>query len=109
MITLKNEQISEEELIDLAAGAGAEDVVLEDELFTVTTSTDDFENVLSEISKKELEVVESGIKYIPMVKADVNDQSTAEKVIKILDLLESHDDVQSVNSNFEPSSDLELS
>ncbi|MCB1142477.1 MAG: YebC/PmpR family DNA-binding transcriptional regulator [Leptospiraceae bacterium] len=109
VITLKNEQISEEELIDLAAGAGAEDVVLEDELFTVTTSTDDFENVLSEISKKELEVVESGIKYIPMVKADVNDQSTAEKVIKILDLLESHDDVQSVNSNFEPSSDLELS
>lgn len=109
VITLKSEQISEEELIDLAAGAGAEDVVLEDELFTVTTSTDDFENVLSEISKKELEVVESGIKYIPMVKADVNDQSTAEKVIKILDLLESHDDVQSVNSNFEPSSDLELS
>ncbi|HNI28612.1 MAG TPA: YebC/PmpR family DNA-binding transcriptional regulator, partial [Leptospiraceae bacterium] len=35
-------------------------------------------------------------------------QESAEKVMKLLDNLEGHDDVQSVNSNFEPSNDLNL-
>jgi YebC/PmpR family DNA-binding regulatory protein len=108
LISLKSDLISEDDLIELAGGAGAEDVVLEDDLFLVTTPPEDYESVLTAISNKGIQVTESGIKYIPTVKAEVNDQANAEKVIKILDLLDSHDDVQSVNSNFEPSPDLEL-
>jgi YebC/PmpR family DNA-binding regulatory protein len=108
LISLKSDLISEDDLIELAGGAGAEDVVLEDDLFLVTTPPEDYENVLTAISNKGIQVTESGIKYIPTVKAEVNDQGNAEKVVKILDLLDSHDDVQSVNSNFEPSPDLEL-
>jgi YebC/PmpR family DNA-binding regulatory protein len=109
IITLKSDQITEDQLIDISAGAGAEDVILEDDVFTVTSSSEDFEPVLTALNTKGLQVMESEVKYIPIVKADVNDQDTAEKVIKLLDMLESHDDVESVNSNFEPSNDLELS
>lgn len=108
IISLKSDLIGEDDLIELAGGAGAEDVILEDDQFIVTTSPDDYEAVLTAINNKNLQVIESGIKYIPTVKAEISDQTTAEKVIKILDLLESHDDVQSVNSNFEPSAELEL-
>lgn len=108
LISLKSDIITEDDLIELAGGAGAEDVVLEEDMFLVTTTPEEYENVLTAISNKGIQVTESGIKYIPTVKAEVNDQGNAEKVIKILDLLESHDDVQSVNSNFEPSPDLEL-
>jgi YebC/PmpR family DNA-binding regulatory protein len=109
LITLKSDQISEDDLIELAGGAGAEDVLLEEDVFHVTTSPEDYEPVLTAISAKGIQVTESGIKYIPTVKAEVTDQGHAEKVIKILDLLDAHDDVQSVNSNFEPSENLELS
>jgi YebC/PmpR family DNA-binding regulatory protein len=108
IITLKSDQISEEALIDLAVSAGAEDVVLEEDVFQITTSPEDYEAVQTALNEKNLQMVESGIKYIPTVKAEVLDQSIAEKVIKILDALEEHDDVQAVNSNFEPSSDLNL-
>lgn len=108
IIHLKSEQITEDDLIELAGGAGAEDVSFEDEQFTVTTPPEEYEAVLTAISQKNIQVIESGIKYIPTVRAEITDQATAEKVIKILDLLESHDDVQSVNSNFEPSAELDL-
>ncbi|MCB1179851.1 MAG: YebC/PmpR family DNA-binding transcriptional regulator [Leptospiraceae bacterium] len=108
VITLKADQISEDELIDLAAGAGAEDVVLEDDVFQVTTSPEDYESVQTAIGDKELQTEESGIKFVPIMKAEVKDQEIADKVMKILDALEEHDDIQSVNSNFEPSSDLNL-
>ena len=108
IINLKSDMISEDDLIELAGGAGAEDVTLEEDIFTVTTPPEEYEAVLTAITNKGIQVTESGIKYIPTVKAEVTEQTIAEKVIKILDLLESHDDVQSVNSNFEPSSDLDL-
>jgi YebC/PmpR family DNA-binding regulatory protein len=108
IIVLKSDQISEDDLIDLAAGAGADDVFLEDDTFTVTTTPEDYEAVLGALGKKNLQMLESGVKYIPLVKAEVTDQEIAEKVIRILDTLEEHDDVQSVNSNFEPSADLDL-
>lgn len=108
IINLKSDMISEDDLIELAGGAGAEDVILEEDIFTVTTPPEEYEAVLTAITNKGIQVTESGIKYIPTVKAEVTEQAIAEKVIKILDLLESHDDVQSVNSNFEPSSDLDL-
>jgi transcriptional/translational regulatory protein YebC/TACO1 len=108
IILLKSDQIKEDDLIDLAAGAGAEDVVLEDDTFTVSTAPDDYESVLQALSNKGLQMIESEVKYLPLVKAEVTDQEIAEKVMKLLDILEEHDDVQSVNSNFEPSSDLNL-
>jgi len=39
---------------------------------------------------------------------EVTDQAIAEKVMKMLDMFEAHDDVQNVNSNFELSPDLDM-
>ncbi|HMV80495.1 MAG TPA: YebC/PmpR family DNA-binding transcriptional regulator, partial [Leptospiraceae bacterium] len=107
-LSLKSDLISEEDLFELAVGAGAEDVQKEDDVFIITTAPEDYESVLTALSKKNLQMVESEVRFIPLVKAEVSDQESAEKVMKLLDNLEGHDDVQSVNSNFEPSNDLNL-
>ncbi len=107
-LSLKSDLISEEDLFELAVGAGAEDVQKEDDVFIITTAPEDYESVLTVLSKKNLQMVESEVRFIPLVKAEVTDQESAEKVMKLLDSLEGHDDVQSVNSNFEPSNDLNL-
>lgn len=101
IITLKSDQISEEELIELAAGAGAEDVSLEDDVFQILTSPEHYEAVQSALNQRGLQTLESGVKYFAQVKVNVSDEETARKIIRILDALEEHDDVQSVNSNFE--------
>lgn len=108
IITLKSDQIGEEELIELAAGAGAEDVSLEDDVFQILTSPEDYEAVQSALNQRGLQTLESGVRYLPQVKVNVSDEETAQKIIRILDALEEHDDVQSVNSNFEPDPSLNL-
>ncbi len=48
------------------------------------------------------------MKFVPSVTVEVSDQAIAEKVMKMLDMFESHDDVQNVNSNFELSPELNM-
>ncbi|MCB1191218.1 MAG: YebC/PmpR family DNA-binding transcriptional regulator [Leptospiraceae bacterium] len=101
IITLKSEQISEDELIELVLNVGAEDVSNDEDVFTVTTMPEDYEAVQEAITSKGLSTEESQIKYVPSINVEVNDKSTAEKIIKLIDALDSYDDVQSVYSNFE--------
>ena len=101
IITLKSEQISEDELIELVFNVGAEDVSNDEDVFTVTTMPEDYEAVQEAITSKGLSTEESQIKYVPSINVEVNDKSTAEKIIKLIDALDSYDDVQSVYSNFE--------
>ena len=107
-ITLKADQISEEALFDLALGAGAEDIQVNDGMYTVITAPAEYEAVQSALSTKGLNMEESEIKYIPMTTVEVNDKETAEKIMKLIDNLEANDDVQGVSSNFELGDGVEL-
>ncbi|MGJ4788006.1 MULTISPECIES: YebC/PmpR family DNA-binding transcriptional regulator [Leptospira] len=107
IIVIPSDQISEEELFELAVGAGAEDVQNEGEVFRVVTSPDDYEAVQTALNDKGIKSEESEIKFVALVGAEVSDKEVAEKVMKLIDNLEGHDDVQGVNSNFELSPELE--
>lgn len=107
-LTLKVEQISEEALFDLALGAGAEDIQVEDGIYTVLTPPSEYEAVQSALTSKGLNMEESEIKYIPMTSVEVNDKEIAEKIMKLIDNLEANDDVQGVSSNFEPGEGIDL-
>ncbi|NCN10297.1 MAG: YebC/PmpR family DNA-binding transcriptional regulator [Leptospira sp.] len=108
LITLKTELISEEELFELAVGAGAEDISNEDGIYSITCPPDSYEDVQNALNSKELATEESEVKFIPMTTVEISDKEIAEKVIKLIDNLEANDDVQSVSSNFEMAEGLEL-
>jgi YebC/PmpR family DNA-binding regulatory protein len=101
IILLKADQISEEELFELVAEAGAEDISLSEDFFQITTDPSSFEAVMNALNSKNLHTEDSAIKYVPMVKVEVKDKDAADKIMKLIDLLESNDDVQAVHSNFE--------
>ncbi|TGK12140.1 YebC/PmpR family DNA-binding transcriptional regulator [Leptospira fletcheri] len=107
IIIVPSGQISEEELVDLAVGAGAEDVQNEGEVFRVVTAPDEYEAVQTALNNKGIKTDESEIKFVPLVTTEVSDKELADKTMKLIDNLETHDDVQSVNSNFELSAELE--
>ncbi len=101
IIVLTANQIKEDDLVDLVVDAGADDVLLEEEEFTITGSPEAYEKIQEALNSKNLLTLESEVKYQASVTVEVTDPVIAEKVMKILDAFESHDDVSSVTSNFE--------
>jgi YebC/PmpR family DNA-binding regulatory protein len=86
-ILVDKDTIGEEELMDKALEAGAEDVVEEDNVFQVITEPDDFEAVRADLETDGVKFVEAEVAMIPQN-------------------VEEHDDVQNVFSNFDISDEI---
>jgi len=100
-IMIARENANEDELMELALEAGAEDFKSEEEGYEVLTAPEDFEAVHSAIEGKGIAMETAEITALPEMTAPVSSEVELEKVSKLVDLLEDHDDVQSVYSNAE--------
>lgn len=91
----------EMELID----AGAEEIELEEEFFTVTTAMEDFGSMMKKLEELGIEPENASLQRVAKetVKLDVD---SARKVMKLIDLFEEDDDVQNVFHNLEISDEL---
>ncbi|MDH3330355.1 MAG: YebC/PmpR family DNA-binding transcriptional regulator [Desulfobulbaceae bacterium] len=101
IIVVDKETISEEELMEIALEAGAEDVVEEDSTFQVVTAPEDFNEVVENLDKAELKYDEASVSMVPQNMAEVTEEKTARSLLKLLENLEDHDDVQKVHANFD--------
>ncbi|MDE5614942.1 MAG: YebC/PmpR family DNA-binding transcriptional regulator, partial [Treponemataceae bacterium] len=100
------EKVSEDELMEVALEAGADDIVNEDGVVTVTTQPGSFDAVLEALQGKGYESLAAGVNMVPMSYTAV-DKETAAKVQKLLDRLEEDEDVQNVYSTVEYPDDFE--
>ena len=106
VILLNSTQVSEEELFDLVLEKGAEDILTEGEYFKILCLPDDYEKVQNILNEKEFKIEESEIKYISIAPKIIEEKTIAEKIIKLIEILEEHDDVTSVTTDFEMSESL---
>ena len=86
-----------EELFDITAGAGAEDVEDDEESYTVVTEVEAFNQVYQEVDGA-TNVQEAKLVWRPMAPVAV-DPETAGGLIKLLTALDDNDDVQNVYTN----------
>ena len=100
-ILVDKETIDEEELMDKALEAGAEDVIEEDNVFQVETSPDDFEAVREALEADGVNFIEASVAMVPQNIVDITDEKTARQILMLLENLEDHDDVQNVYANFD--------
>jgi len=91
----------EMELID----AGAEEIELEDEFFTVTTAMEDFGSMIKKLEELGIEPESASLQRIPKETTKLDIES-ARKVMKLIDMFEEDDDVQDVYHNLEISDEL---
>lgn len=100
-ISVKKEDAKEEELMNLVLEIGAEDFRSPEgsEEFEVITSPQDFEAVKAKLLEKKIPLSSSEITMLPKNEVNVGEDK-AEQVLKLMDALEDHDDVQQVYSNF---------
>ena len=94
------EKVSEDELMEVALEAGADDIVNEDGIITVTTAADAFATVADALAEKGFESLSGEVGMIPNMYTAV-DADTASKIAKLINRLEDNDDVQNVYSNVE--------
>ncbi|MGF7185342.1 YebC/PmpR family DNA-binding regulatory protein [Desulfitispora alkaliphila] len=107
VITLKkNDNLDEEELMLIVLDAGAEDMEVQEEVIEVRTEAENMDAVEGELKSAGYEVRSSEITMLPENTIEVTDIEQAKKVLKLFDLLEDHDDVQDVYSNFDISDDV---
>ena len=100
IITIPAAAIGEDDLMTLVLDAGAEDMKTESDVYMITTAPESYENVRKALDAKGIRVEIAEIQMIAenTVKVEGKD---AENVIKLMEALEEHDDVQKVHSNFD--------
>ena len=99
-IEIVSENTDEDVLIDIALNLGAEDIVNEEDFYSVLTLIDSFENIRQGLESKGFDISNSEISMIPSNSIKI-DGKPAEHMLKMLEMLENCDDVQNVYSNFD--------
>jgi YebC/PmpR family DNA-binding regulatory protein len=107
VLSIAAAKTTEDKLMEIVLDAGAEDILTEEQGFTVYTAPADFEAVRAAVVEAGIEPDDAEVKKV----ADNNtalEGSKAQQMLKLLDALEDHDDVQNVWENSEISAaDLE--
>ncbi|MEQ8200018.1 MAG: YebC/PmpR family DNA-binding transcriptional regulator [Syntrophomonadaceae bacterium] len=98
-VNRENLNVDADEFMMLALDAGADDIREEDDVIEVVTSPDSFMAV-KEALETEVKLDEADIIMMPNNTVDISDETLAAKVLKLIDVLEDHDDVQNVYANF---------
>ena len=83
-----------------AIEAGADDFSLQEDHYEILTSPESFDTVLEELKKSGLEPASAELSMVPQnyIKLEGN---AAKQMVKLMDLLDDHDDVQNVHANFD--------
>lgn len=100
LITIDKDKADEETVMDAALEFGADDIGGEESYFEVTTVPTAFEAVRSGLREKGIEYAEATLAKVPQTTVTPEEKDAA-RVLKIIDALEEHDDVQHVFSNFD--------
>jgi YebC/PmpR family DNA-binding regulatory protein len=90
----------EDEMMEIALEAGAEDMLNDGESYQILTAPEDFMTVLDTIKSKGVEPISAEIAMIPQNTIKL-DGGQATQMLKLYEALDDHDDVQSVYANFE--------
>ncbi len=92
--------VNEDDLMSIILDAGADDMRAEDDYFDVTTSAETFEAVKKAIEEKSVAISNASLQLLPQNTVRVEGKE-AEQVLRLMEALEDHDDVQNVYANFD--------
>ena len=101
VIRITGEGLDEDELLSVALEAGADDVKNEDGEFVVYCDPATFSKVKGALEGHGFAVSGAEVGMVPKSTVSISDKDDAHRVVRLLNLLEDHDDVQNVYANFD--------
>lgn len=99
-IVVEKNKASEEQLLEIVLSSGAEDLRDDGSNWEIITPPENYEAVLEALKQNNIEVATSNIGYIPQTYVKVQGKE-AQQLLRLMEELEEHDDVQHVWANFD--------
>lgn len=98
IITFPAQDKTEDEIFEIVMETGADNLELDEDYFEITTSLETFEPTRKALVEAGITIENASLQWVAKNNIDV-DAENAEKIMKMIDLLEDSDDVQAVYSN----------
>jgi len=99
-IVVEREKASEDDLLEIVTEAGAEDLREDGSNYEIFTPPEDYEKVVESLKNRKIEVAASNLGYIPQNYVKLEGKQ-AQQLLRLMEELEDHDDVQNVWANFD--------
>jgi YebC/PmpR family DNA-binding regulatory protein len=100
LLVVEKGKADEDQLMTLALDAGAEDVKVDEKTFEVITAPHDFEAVKKALTDAKIESSLAEVTFVPQNYIKLGEK-TAEQMLKLMEILDEHDDIQKVHANFD--------
>ena len=100
-VVMVPKSVGEDDLMAVALDAGAEDLADEGDEWMLTSAPGSLLPLRSALEEASIPVDSADVEMVPSSRVRVEDESTAKRVLKLIELLEEHDDVQNVWANFD--------
>ena len=107
IIAFEASEYTEDEIIEVAIESGADDVLSDNGTIEVTTEPEDFEQVLNALEAKGFKYTVAEVTMISDSMVSLDEEKT-KKAIKLIEIIEDNDDVQSVATNLRVPDDFTL-
>jgi len=101
LMTVKADSIDEDRLMEIALGAGAEDMESVGEFFEITCEPASFDELKRTLNENNIKTEVAEISMIPQNAVSITNKEVARKIMDMMELFEDHDDVQNVYANFD--------
>src|SRR5215210_5840185 len=99
--TIEKSAVGEDKLMEIALEAGADDLETDDpETYEVYAAPENFEQVRQALEKNDIPTVEAKLGQVPQTYVKL-DESKAKSMMRLMEMLDDHDDVQNVWTNFD--------
>jgi YebC/PmpR family DNA-binding regulatory protein len=101
LITVSTSSIGEDDLMELALGAGAEDMQNTGEVYEITCDPSGYEQLKKALEEKGIPIQSADISMVPTTMVPITTPEAARKVINLMEAFDDHDDVQNAYANFD--------
>jgi len=101
LITVSVAKADEDQLMEIALNAGAEDMQTSGDVFEITCDPVAYEQVKAALTEKQIPIELAEISRIPQTTIPITKPETARKILNLMEAFEDHDDVQNAYANFD--------
>jgi YebC/PmpR family DNA-binding regulatory protein len=101
LVVVPAEGVDEDELTLAAAEGGADDISVDGSVFEVVSAPEALTSVREAIEGAGFSVESAELTMVPKTTVEVDDESSAKKIVRLMEQLEDNDDVQDVYANFD--------
>ena len=101
IIQIEAEGLDEDTVMEAALEAGADDFNFDGDVFEISTDPNELGTVRDALEKAGYSFLSAEVEYVPQTMSTIEDEETAAKMEKLIDMLEENDDVQAVWHNWD--------